>query len=220
MSRFFPASGRQYKDIDAKLDGLWREVYAAPEAVAPIDWASWSKKIQDKAAVEAIKREYEAKTFAAPVPDVYQTPEQFKQALADAKEAGEFSTEYSKKLQTELASLEKKKKEWYFYTLEALYGELPGYEAELARFREDLHPSVPSEVIAAIETLSPEEIIASLKAGKLPAFPVAAIQALPKDSPVRTAIAAEYEAYRNEAAAKKVKTPTLDAIIAGPVAAL
>jgi len=214
VSRFFPETSRKYKETEGKLDLLWREVYAAPEAVAPIDWKAWSAKIQDKAAVEAIKKEYEGKAFAAPVPDVYMSAEEFKVALSDAKEAGEFSVAYAKKLEGELAALEQKKKEWYFYTLEALYAELPGYEAELARFREELNPLVPREVVTALDTLNPKEIVASLKAGKLPAFPVTALQSLPKDSPIRTAINAEYEAFRSEAAAKKVKTPTLDEIIA------
>lgn len=107
VSRFFPESARPYKEIEAKLDALWREVYAAPEKIAPVDWSKWESLIQDKAAVAAIKKEYEAKSFAPKEPEVYQTAAQAEAAAQKAVTEAEFYKKLINDLKVEISACDK-----------------------------------------------------------------------------------------------------------------
>jgi len=52
--------------IDAELNVLRMESKGAPTSVQPIDWSYWESKIQDKAAVASIRKEYESIKFTQP----------------------------------------------------------------------------------------------------------------------------------------------------------
>lgn len=154
------------KELDNKFSGMKAEMFGVSSEVAPIDWASYEKGINNKALFQAIKKEYETMVYPdVKGEDLTKINADIDSAIAKASVAAEISRAELPKLKQQLADAIAEKKSVHTWTMEDYFRRYPGLEEQL---REEYMQAeyLPSEAEERLEAMDVNEARKALKLGQ------------------------------------------------------
>ena len=129
-----PSLQGRLREMDAKLTALSGELFGVPESVPEIDWSEYDD-VQDKDAVQAIKRDYESKDYSAAGDggddNVSAMNATFELALQRTTENAKISEQEITRLKEELRQAKAEKSEVHNWTLEDYCRRYPGLAEQL-----------------------------------------------------------------------------------------
>jgi len=126
-----PSFQSRLRELDSKLSALRGELVGVPESIPEIEWAEFDD-IEDKAAVEAIREEYEAlKIPMGEADNVADMNAALDTAIQRTTENAKISEEEVARLRLELAAAKKEKVDVHNWTLEDYCRRYPGLAEQL-----------------------------------------------------------------------------------------
>jgi len=208
VPRLFPNSGKKFQELQAKLDALWREANSAPTKVEPINWDAWRKSIKQTQLVDQLQKEYESKVFPKIEPEVYMTEAQYKQAIAAAEAQAAYYKNLAETLKAKVAQVEKDSAEWPGWSIDKFAARAPGSAAEFEELLNHYEVYLTPDMERALESIDPKQITADLEAGKVPAYPMEALEFF-AGSKLFEGTEAKYNEFRAEAGKFQVSLPSI-----------
>eukprot|EP00461_Guttulinopsis_vulgaris_P001691 UN01691 len=169
MSPFDKQLGEDFVKMQNKLDGMWREVYAAPKEVSPIDFSHFDAKIKNKQALAQIKAEYEAKQFKVVKSD-YQSKEAADALVKKAETEAALMLDVVSSFEQRIQAFKFASTVIPFLELEDEIALVPGLDQEYDRQLSNYMQVPDANVIKALD-IDTTKMIADLDAGVLPEIP-------------------------------------------------
>jgi len=161
-----PSWINHFKEIDARFAAMKAQMFGVAPKVEEIDWAQWEATISNKAAVAALRKEYESTTFeTSKGEDLTKVNAHLDGEIAGATRAASVAAEELPKAQAELARAIRDKKEVHNWTLEDYYKNIPGLEEQL---REEYMNGefLPSEAEQRLVDMDWNELRKQLRSGQ------------------------------------------------------
>lgn len=172
-SPFAKAPPAEFVAMQGQLDAMWSEVYSAPQKVEDIDFTVYEAKIKDKAAVAALKAEYESVKFVVQ-PSLFQSAEAAAAKVKAAESEATFMRDSAASLKSRIKQLETLSTIIPFMSLEQQINLTPGLDEEFDRQLSNFHQLTDKKTLNALD-VDTTKITEALEAGNLPEVPAEAI---------------------------------------------
>jgi hypothetical protein len=173
QSPFSKSLPQEFVNMQAQLDTMWAEVYAAPKEVTDVDFAPFDAKIKNKAALEAIKKEYGATTFTV-TKSLFQSAEAAAAKVKAAESEATFMRDSAAGLKTKIEQLSALSTVIPFMSLDQQIQLTPGLDQEFDRQLSNYQQLTDQTTLKALD-VDCGKISAALKSGNLPEVPAEAI---------------------------------------------
>lgn len=202
---------QEFAEAQTTLDTMWREVYAAPKEVKPIDFAYFEGKIKNKTAFAEIKKQYEAVSFPV-VKTAFQTKEAAEAKVKAAKGQAEFMQDTIVNYKARIEQLKFASTVIPFLSLQEEIKLVPGLDQEFDRQLSN-YLQIPDENVIKALDLDTTKINEQLAAGVFPELPAEGINKI-MFTPVYFAAIKQHEDYCQSVLAKhKIQLPSATALI-------
>jgi len=187
-----PEVASKYTARANELEAIWKEVRAAPTQVDEIDWAYWKGQIKDKAAFEALKKDFEAgKDKVVPVKP-YRSAEEQAKAMKQAEGKVAYFEELTQVLQARIKNLDHSMRTF-------IYQDLTEHVPEVViehylDFGENFDFAPPRALMDKLDAMDLPRYVKDLQDGKVPFYYVRLFEeACPPGSRIYEAVKANYE---------------------------
>jgi len=171
VSPFNKNSSVHFREIDNRLDSMWKEANSIPTKMEPIDWDAYRKLIKEPGVVDALQKEYEAKTYPVLAPTNKEAvAAHFARLTKGSLALKAFAEKHLVRLKKDLADVELERVDRPFWTLEDYYEAMPGIQEQLVTELEDCQWMLDAES-EKLANYNPAPMIQSLKDGVIPEFP-------------------------------------------------